>query len=190
MERQHIVFIAAAGAAFAALIVIGLYFNPLKTDGSNNSGSNDNAIKARVGEKVNIKYSSATVKRIQDLPANNKLRVEVSSELHNTNLAGLKGEVRYSDMSITYVQKGKEETLDADQFKTIEYRFLPDPGNTTKYVYEDVRFITSSPDAQLVVTVVPLTTAKVGERYTVELVGNTGGIISYGYGEKTIEIVR
>jgi hypothetical protein len=190
LERQHLVFIAAAGTVFAALIIVGLYFNPLKSQGTGNTGSNDNIIKARIGQPVNVKYSSTTVKRIQDLPTNNKLRVQVSSELQSTNLAGLGGEIRYSGMSITFVQKGKQETVTENQFKTIEYRFLPDPGNTTKYVYQDIRFVASSPTPQLVVTVVPLTSAKVGERYTVDLIGNTGGVLSYGYGQKTIEIIK
>lgn len=184
MERQYIVFIAAAAAAFAALIALA-YYNPFQQS----EGGDSDVIKVRKGEEASIRYSSTTVSRIQDLPNRNRVDVEVSSELHNTNFAGLRGEVRYSDMTITYVRHGEIETVSDDDFSSIEYRFLPDAGNKTTYAYEDVDFIASSTDAQLVVSVMPLTTAEVGEQYTIRLYLRTGGAVDYAIAEKVIEIV-
>lgn len=81
------------------------------------------------------------------------------------------------------------ETINDNDFKTIEYRFLPDAGNRTRYVYENVDFIANSADSQVIVTVKPLSSAKVGELYTVKLFLRTGGVVDYAIGEKTIEII-
>lgn len=187
MERQYIIFIIAAGAAFAALIGLA-YFNPFQqSEGEEND--NPNVINARKGQEVHVRYSPAVVKMIQDLPNKNTVEVEVSSELQVTNLAGLRGEIRYADIEITYVEKDEVETISGDNFKTIEYRWLPDAGNKTSYVYENVDYIAKATDSQVIVTVKPLSTAKVGEEYTVRLVLHTGGIVSYEIGEKTIKIV-
>lgn len=191
LERQHFVFIAAAAAIFGALIVVGLFFNPLKSSNSASTPSNDNndAIKARIGNRVDIKYSSAVTGMLQKLPSRNNLTLEVSSELHNTNLAGLLGEIRFSDEIIKYVQNGKVESVSGRNFKTIEYRFSPDRGNMTNYTYEDVRFVPETNNSQLVASFIPLSTAKVGDHYTVKLILDTGGVVKYAIGEKTIEIV-
>jgi hypothetical protein len=187
LERQYIIFIAVAGAAFAALIVLAFY-NPLQQSGGDGGNASD-VIKAKKGQQVFVKYSSTVVSMIQNLPDTNSLELDVSSELQVTNLAGLNGEIRYPNMEITYVQKGKEETVSEKDFKTIEYRFFPDIGNKTKYVYENVDYIAKADNTQVVVTVKPLSSAKVGEHYTVKMVLHTGGIVNYGIGEKTIEIV-
>ena len=186
MERQYVIFAAIAAAAFAALIFFGL-FNPLQqSEGGNDEGPS--VIKAKRGEQVFIRYSPSVVKMIQDLPNKNSVEVQMSSELQNTNFAGIGGQVRYSDMEITYVQKGKVETVNDNDFKTIEYRFFPDSGNKTKYVYENVDFTANSADSQVIVAVKPLSSAKVGEHYTVNLVLRTGGVVDYQIAEKTIEI--
>ncbi len=187
MERQHLIFIAAAGAAFGALIVVGLYFNPLRTEGDGGDGD-PNLIRARVGQEVYVRYSYNVVKMIQGLPANNNLELRASSELHNTNLGGLRGELRYTDTAIEFVQNGEEERVSGEDFKSIEYRFLPDSGNQTTYIYEDVTFNARSTDSQLVATFVPLSTAKVGEKYPVKLVLDAG-IINYKIEDRVIEIV-
>jgi hypothetical protein len=187
LERQYIIFAAAAAAAFAALIVLGL-FNPLQQSKGDDDSSND-VIKAKKGEQVFVRYSPTVIKMIQDLPTRNSVEVEVSSELQNTNLAGLGGQIRYSDMEITYVQEGEVETINDNDFKTIEYKFFPDSGNVTKYVYEKVQYTASTTDSQLIVGVKPLSSAKVGEHYTVRLVLHTGGAIDYEIAEKTIEII-
>lgn len=185
MERQYLIFIGAAAAAFTLLIVFAFY-NPLQ---ALESKENSDIIKVRKGEEVYIHYSPSTVKKIQDLPDRNRVDVEVSSELHNTNFAGLRGEVKYADMSVTFVRRGEVETVTADEFQSIEYRFLPDAGNKTTYSYEDVDFIANSEQSQLVVAVKPLTTAEVGDQYTVKLYLRTGGIVDYAIAEKTIEMV-
>jgi hypothetical protein len=185
LERQYIIFAAVAAAAFAALLVFAFY-NPFQQSKGDDNGPD---VKAKKGQEVFIRYSSAVVKMIQDLPSKNSVEVEVSSELHNTNLAGINGEIRYSDMKMTFVQGGENETVTDDVFKTIEYRFLPDPGNKTSYEYENVRYVAQSQDSQVVVAVKPLSTAKVGEHYTVKLVLHTGGLVNYKISEKVIEIV-
>jgi hypothetical protein len=194
------IFILAAAGTFATLIVVGLLFNPLGKSNSSiasstNVSSNSSsiaAIKARVGKQVDIQYSSGVANMIQRLPSNNNVTIVMSSELQNTNFAGLRGEVRYSDELIKYVQKGKVQTIMGDNFKTIEYKFLPDTGNQTLYTFKNVQFISnpnSIGDGKVIVSLVPLSTAKVGEHYTVKLELETGGLINYGIGEKTIEIV-
>jgi hypothetical protein len=185
LERQYVIFAAAAAAAFAALIVFGL-FNPLQQSEGDDGPS---VIKAKKGEQVFVRYSPSVVKMIQDLPMINSVEVEVSSELQNTNLAGLGGQIRYDDMEITYIQNGKVENVNDNDFKTIEYRFFPDSGNKTKYVYENVQFVANSVDSQVIVAVKPLSSAKVGEHYTVNLVLRTGGAVDYQIAEKTIEVV-
>ena len=193
MERQHIVFIAAAAAVFGALIVVGLFFNPLKSGnsvaGSNNNSNDPNVITARIGHRVDIRYSSSVVGLIEKLPSRNNLTLEVSSQLHNTNLAGLGGEIRYSNEIITYVQNGEEKSVAGDDFKSIEYKFAPDTGNKTTYTYENVEYRPTGDTSQLVTSFVPLPSAKVGDKYTVKIILDTGGIINYAVGEKTIEIV-
>jgi hypothetical protein len=186
LERQHYVFIAAAAAAFAALVVFGLY-NPFQQSEGDDNASD--VIKAKKGQEVFVRYSPTVVKMIQDLPNKNSLEVEVSSELQVTNLAGLRGEIRYPDMEITYVQGGKVETINDDDFKTIEYRFYPDRDNKTKYIYENVDFIAKAQDSQVIVAVKPLSSAEVGEQYTVRMVLHTGGVVGYQINEKIIELV-
>ena len=198
------IFILAAVGMFATLIVVGLLFNPLGKSNSSSSSiassanssssntSNAAAIKARVGEQVDIQYSSGVANMIQRLPRNNNVTIVMSSELQNTNFAGFKSEIRYEDELIKYVQKGKMQTITGNNFKTIEYKFLPDAGNQTLYTFKNVQFISnpnSNGDSRVIVSLVPLSTAKVGERYTVKMELETGGLISYGIGEKTIEIV-
>jgi hypothetical protein len=187
LERQYKIFIAVVGAAFAALIVLAFY-NPLQQLGAD-SGNGPDVIKAKKGQQVYVRYSSSVVSMIQKLPDNNSVELEVSSELQVTNFAGLNGEIRYPIMEITYVQNGKEETVSEKDFKTIAYRFFPDVGNKTKYAYEDVDYIAKADNSQVVVTVKSLSTAKVGAHYTVKMVLNTGSMVSYAIGEKTIEIV-
>lgn len=185
LERQHIVFIASAAAALSALVIIGLYFNPMQTQG-NDSNS---VTKARIGQEVHIRYSKNVVGQIQNLPGKNNLTVEVSSELRNTNLAGLRGEIRYSDMIISYFQNGEEEIIKDEIFPTIEYRFSPDPGNKTTYSYKNVRFVATTDDPQLVVSIIPLRAAEVGDRYTVKLIMDTGGPVKFAIADRLIEIV-
>ena len=186
MERQHLIFISAAAAAFAILIVFAFY-NPLQ--GLQAEEEDSEVIKVRKGEEVNIRYSPQTVRRIQDLPDRNRVDIEVSSELHVDNFAGLRGEVRYSDMSVTFVRRGEVETASADAFRSIEYRFLPDAGNKTTYAYENVDFIAQSQESQLVVTVEPLSTAEVGDKYTIKLYLRTGTAVDFAIAEKTVEII-
>ena len=187
MERQHLIFIVAAAVAFGALVVFA-FFNPFQqTEGGEGNGSE--VIKAKKGQEVYVRYSSAVVKLIQDLPTKNAVEIEVSSELQVTNLAGLRGEIRYPDMEITYVQQGEVETINDDDFRTIEFRFFPDTGNKTKYVYGNVDYIAKAQDSQVVVAVKPLSSAKVGEQYTVKMVLHTGGVVGYQINEKIIEIV-
>lgn len=166
------------------MLIALAYFNPFQA-----SDGGSNVIKARVGEPVFVRYSSNVVKMIQDLPSKNSLELEVSSELQVTNLAGLKGELRYSNMEITYVQGGQTETIDGNDFKSIEYRFYPDAGNTTKYLYDNVDYVASQQDSQVVVSAKPLASAKVGEKYTVKLVLHTGGPVGYAINDKIIEII-
>ena len=185
MERQYLVFIVAAAVGFAALIGFAFY-NPFQ---QSEGEDGPDVIKAKKGEQVFVRYSSAVVKMIQDLPSRGSAEVEVSSELQVTNLAGLNGEIRYSKMEITYVEKGQEETIDEKDFNTIEYRFFPDTGNKTSYVYENVDYIAKATNSQVIVAIRPLSTAEVGEQYTVRLLLHTGGIVNYAIGEKIIEIV-
>lgn len=188
MERQYIVFIIAAGAAFAALIGFAFY-NPFQqSEGEENENGSD-VIKVKKGQTAYVRYSSSVVKMIQDLPNKNTVEVEVSSELQVTNLAGLNGEIRYSKMDIKWIDDGKEETISEEDFKTIEYRFLPDSGNTTSYVYENADYIAKATSAQVIVAVKPLSTAKIGEQYNVKLLMHTGGVVSYAIDDKIIEIV-
>jgi hypothetical protein len=187
LERQYLAFIIVAGVVFGTLIIVGLFFNPMQTQGEN--PDSNNAIKAKIGQESYIRYSSGVVTQIQNLPSKNNVTVEISSELHNTNLAGLRGEVRYNEMIISYVQNGKYEAVRDDVFPTIEYRFSPDSENKTSYSYENVRFVADGQNPQLIVSVVPLKAAEVGERYTVKLILDTGGLIKYQITEKVIEIV-
>jgi len=190
------VFIVAAAAIFGALIVVGVFFNPLKSNSSiagnssNNTNTNNdpNIIKARIGYKLNIRYSSNVVSLIEKLPSRNNLTLEVSSPLHNTDLAGLNGEINYTGESITYVQNGEERTISGNDFSNIQYRFAPDKGNMTTYSYQNVKYTTSGDNNQLVASFMPLPSAKVGDRYTVKLLLDAG-IVNYSIGEKTIEIV-
>lgn len=187
MERQYVILVVGIAAALGAIVIVGLFFNPMQTQGEN--AVSNNVTKAKIGQEVYIRYSSSVIGRIQNLPSKNNVTVEVSSELHNTNLGGLRGEVRYTQKVISYVQNGKGETVTNDVFPTIEYRFAPDAGNKTTYSYENVRFVVKGVDPQLVVGVVPLKAAEVGERYTVKLILDTGGLVNYAIAEKIIEIV-
>lgn len=187
MERQYVIFIVGAAVSLGTLVIVGLFFNPLQTQGEN-AGSN-NIIKAKIGQEVSVRYSSGVVSQIQNLPAKNIVTVEVSSELHNSDLAGSLGGVRYNEMVISYVQNGKEEEVADEVFPTIEYRFFPDAGNKSKYSYEDVSFVATSDSAQFIVRVIPLESAKVGEKYAVKLILDTLGIVQYTVSEKIVEIV-
>lgn len=187
LERQHTIFLIAVAAVFGALIAVALYFNPLQK--ANKEVNDPNVIKAKVGQSVYVRYSKDVVKRIQDLPSKNNVTLKVSSELQNIDLGGLRGELRYDELIISYVQKGKVETETGDTFKTVEYRFSPDRGNTTTYTYENAKFTTDSQDSQLIATVKPLPTAQVGEHYTVKLKLETGQIVNYAISDKVIEIV-
>ncbi len=188
MERQYLIFIAVAAAAFSALIVVGLFFNPLQTEGETDGSKDRNVLEAKVGKEVYVRYSPNVIKMIQNLPQKNSLELEVSSELHNTNLAGLRGEVRYTDMTMEFFQNGEKEIVTDDDFDTIAYRFLPDAGNQTVYTYENVEFRAQSTDSQLIATFVPLSTAEVGQRYTVKLILDAG-ILNYAI-DRVIEIVE
>ena len=187
MERQYKIFVAIAGGAFAALILLAIY-NPFSPPASGND-NNVETIKAKIGQKVNVRYSSAVVNMIDNLPSSNSVEIVVSSELQVLNFAGLDSQIRYPNMEITYVQNGKEETVSEKDFKTVEYKFNPDRGNVTKYNYEDVQYISNAGASQAIVTLKPLTTAKVDEHYTIKMVLHTGNPISYKIAEKTIEIV-
>lgn len=70
MERQHIVFIIAAGAAFAALIGLA-YYNPFQPS---EGEEDDDVIEARKGQQVFVRYSPSVVKMIQDLPTKTLLK--------------------------------------------------------------------------------------------------------------------
>ena len=186
------IFISAAAVIFGALIIVGVFFNPLKGSSSvagNSSNSTDDVIKTKVGKRVDIRYSSSVIGIIQKLPSKNNLTLEISSELHNTALLGLRGEIRYTDEIITYVQDSKVKTVTDDGFKNIEYKFLPDAGNKTTYTYENVQFVSTGQDNQMIASFIPLSTAHVGERYTIKMSLDTGGPVNYAFGEKTIEIV-
>jgi hypothetical protein len=184
LERQYLAVIIAVAVAFSALVGFSFY-NPFQQS----EGDTTDVIKAKKGELVYVRYSPAVVKMIQDLPNGGSAEVEVSSELQVTNLAGLSGEIRYSKMEITYVQNGEVETIDEDDFSTVEYRFRPDTGNTTSYVYDNIDFIARSTESQVIVAVRPLPSADVGDRYTVKLLLNTGGVVNYAITDKIIEIV-
>lgn len=185
MERQHKIFIIAAAAGFAVLVGLA-YYNPFQQF---IGAADDGVIKIRKGEVANIRYSSNVGKMIHDLPNRNALEAKVSSELQVTNIAGIRGQFTYNDMTITYVQGGQKENVTADEFNTIEYRFHPDKGNTTSYLYENVDYVARADDNQLVVSVKPLSSARIGERYTVGLTLHTGSLIGYAIDNKVIEIV-
>jgi hypothetical protein len=187
LQRQYLIFVAVAAAGFAALIVVGLYFNPLKSEGKTGT-KNDGVVDAKIGQSVHVRYSASTVGLIQKLPAKSAIKLESASELQNTNLGGLKGELRYTDMIIEYVQNGKKETISEKDFDTIQYKFLPDAGNKTTYRYENVDFTSYATSSELVATFVPLSTAKVGQQYTVKLFLDSG-TVQYAPQEKIIRIV-
>jgi len=189
LERQYLIFIVVAGAAFTALIGLA-YFNPFQSSsGEDDDNPNSDTIKVKKGQTAVVRYSSAVVKMIQDLPNNNDVEIKVSSELQVVNFAGLNGQVTYPDMTIKWIQDGEQESISKDKFKTVEYRFFPDKGNTTSYVYENVDYIAKTTDAQVIVSVKPLSTAKVGEEYVVKLIMHTGGTVGYAIDDKIIEIV-
>ncbi len=186
LERQYLIFIVAAAAGFAALLVVGLFFNPLQaTPVDIDSG----VTKAEIGKTAYVRYSYDVIRLVQGLPVKNILRVEAPSELLSTNLAGLKGEIRYSEMTIRFVQNGKAEEISEKDFKTIQYRFFPDPGNVTSYTYENVEFRALTTSSELVASFVPLSTAKVGQQYPVKMVLE-GGPVDIGILEKIIEVVE
>lgn len=168
--------------------MVGLYFNPLKTEGTG-TPVNNTIIQAKVGQSVYIRYSGDVITRIQNLQDKNSLRLEASSELHNTNLGGLRGELRYTKMTVEYVQSGRQEKVDEKDFETIEFRFLPDAGNKTTYRYENVDFRSFTTDSQLVATFVPLSTTKVGQQYKVNIFLDEG-VVTHTFNERVIEIVE
>jgi hypothetical protein len=187
LERQYLIFIAAAGAGFAALLVVGLFFNPLQAE-PNNQPTETGVIEAEVGKTAYVRYSSGVIRLVQNLPERNILRIEAPSELLNTNLAGLKGEFRYSAMTISYVQKGKQEEISETDFKTVQYRFLPDAGNVTSYTYRNVDFTAQATSAELIAAFVPLSTARAGEEYPVRIILE-GGPADIAVDEKKIKVV-
>jgi hypothetical protein len=200
LERQHRLFIVVASGAFAALILAGFLFNPISKTSSIASSSNNNniknkeVIKVRVGEPVDIIYSPTVGGMIQGLPRTNNVTITMSSELQNINFVGLKGQIKYANELIKYIQNGKIQTITGNNFKTIEYKFSPDTGNQTRYTFEDVQYVSnngsiSNADSGVIVSVIPLSTAKVGEHYTVKMDLNTGGLVNYEISEKTIEII-
>lgn len=187
MERQYVIFIIAAGASFAALLVIGLFFNPLQAQPEDSD--EDGIIEAEIGKAADVRYSSGFIRQIQNLPDKNILRIEAPSELLNTNLGGVKGELRYSEMTIKYFQNGKLEQVSERDFETIQYRFLPDAGNVTSYTYRNVDFLAQATSAELIATFVPLSTAEVGREYPVKIILE-GGPVDIGIQEKIIKIVK
>lgn len=187
LERQYISFIAVAGAAFAALIVVGLFFNPLQAQPEDPDDAG--ITEAEIGKATYVRYSAGVVKLVQDLPEKNILRIEAPSELLNTNLGGLRGEFRYTEMEIEYVQNGKVEEISETDFKTIQYRFLPDAGNVTSYTYRNVDFIAQATNAELIATFVPLSTARAGQEYPVKIILE-GGPVDIGVEEKIVKVVR
>ena len=187
MERQYLIFIVAAGAGFAALLIFGLFFNPLQA-APDNSNTDPSVVEAKVGKTAYVRYSSGVIGLIQKLPDKNILRIEAPSELLNTDLAGLRGEFRHTSMTISYVQNGKLEEIDEKDFKTIQYRFLPDSGNMTSYTYRNVDFNAQATNAELIASFVPLSTAKPGQEYPVKIILE-GGPADIGIEEKAVKIV-
>jgi hypothetical protein len=185
LERQYIIFGAAAAAVFGALVLLWA-FNVTPTGAS--EAEDENVIEAQIGKRVYVRYSSAIIDLINKLPSKNHLVLMSSSELHNTNLAGLNGEVRFGDVSLSYTQNGKVRNETAETFSSIEFRFLPDPGTNSTYTYENVKYDAETEDSQLIATFVPLSTAKVGEKYAVKLVLD-GGVVDYAVSDKVIKIV-
>ena len=181
------IFIIVAGAAFAALIGLA-YFNPFQSSAGDDNDGPD-VIKVKKGQTAFVRYSSTVVKMIQDLPTHNDVEIQVSSELQVINFGGLNGQITYPEMTIEWVQNGEVESISEKDFKTIEYRFLPDKGNTTSYTYENVDYIAKATNAQAVVSIKPLSTAKVGEQYVVKFIMHTGGSVGYAIDDKIIEIV-
>jgi hypothetical protein len=87
------------------------------------------------------------------------------------------------------VQNGKSETVDEKDFESIKFRFLPDAGNVTSYTYRNVGFNAQATSAQLIASFVPLSTAKVGDEYSVKIILE-GGPVDIGIGEKKVRIVE
>jgi hypothetical protein len=182
------IFIAAAGAGFAALLIYGLFINPLQAapDVPNNGGE---FIEAELDETAYVRYGSSVINLIQKLPDKNILRIEAPSELFNTDLAALNGEFRHTSMTISYVQNGQREEVSEKDFGTIQYRFLPDAGNMTSYTYRNVDFNVRATSAQLIASFEPLPTAKVGQEYPVKIILE-GGPVDIGISEKIIKFVE
>jgi hypothetical protein len=187
LERQYLIFIAAAGAGFGALIIVGLFFNPLQA-AQDNSSPDTRVVEAEVGKTAYVRYSSGVIGLVQKLPEKNILRIEAPSELLNTDLAGLRGEFRHTSMTISFVQNGELEEIDEKDFKTIQYKFLPDAGNMTSYTYRNVDFNAQATSAQLIASFVPLSTAKVGQEYPVKIILE-GGPADIGVEEKIVRVV-
>jgi hypothetical protein len=188
LERQYLIFIAVAGAGFAALLVLGLFVVPLQAAPETPAVDRD-VIEAELGMLAYVRYGSVAIGQIQDLPDKNILRVEASSELLNTGLAGLRGDFRHTSMTIDYVQSGRNETVDEKDFESVRFRFLPDAGNVTSYTYRNVEFNAQATSAQLIASFIPLSTAKVGEEYSVKIFLE-GGPVDIGIAEKKIRIVE
>lgn len=81
------------------------------------------------------------------------------------------------------------EAVSEENFKTVEYRWFPDAGNRTSYVYENADYIARGVNSQVIVAVKPLPEAKVGDEYTVRLLLHTSGAVSYAIDDKVIKIV-
>ncbi|HKU49765.1 MAG TPA: hypothetical protein VJP79_07430 [Nitrososphaera sp.] len=187
LERQYLIFIAAAGAGFAALIIVGLFFNPLQA--AEGPKSDSGVIEARTGRTAYVHYSSGVIGLVQKLPDKNSVRIEAPSEILNTNLAGLRGELRYTDMTIKYVENGRVKEINEKDFKTVQYRFLPDAGNVTTYTYKNVQFNLQATNAELIASFVPLATAQVGQEYPVKMVLE-GGTVDFGIDPKIVKVVQ
>jgi|GEM_PF-3040575 len=188
LERQYLIFIIAAGAGFAAILIVGLFFNPLHA-APDNSNSDTGVVEAKIGKTAYVRYSFGVISLIQDLPEKNLLRIEAPSELLNTDLAGLRGEFRHTSVTISYVQNGKLKEIDEKDFKTVQFRFLPDAGNMTSYTYRNVEYNEQATNAELLASFVPLSTAKVGQEYPVKIILE-GGPTDIGVEEKIIKIVE
>lgn len=187
MERQYKVFIVAISVIVGIISVVAYFYPQIsKSAGSDSS----DVIEAQLGKKLFIRYSGNVISTIENLPPNkkNNLTLTTSSQLHNIALGGLGGEFRYDSVLISFTQDGQRENLPERIFKSQEYRFFPDPGTNSTYTYQNVKYNAAGPSDQLVATFEPLSSAKVGEKYLVNLQLDTG-ILKYDFSRKTIEIV-
>ena len=79
MERQYLIFIAAAGAGFAALLIFGLFINPLQA-APDNSSADTRVVEAEIGKTAYVRYSSGVIGLVQKLPEKNLLGTITSSQ--------------------------------------------------------------------------------------------------------------